>query len=114
MATQATDSGYQLGGDWTISGVVGQLGHLNFSLQKLAVGCRKTVQIDCGKIEAIDMDGMQLLHVWLELVKMRDMETQLFNLPDQMQQCIKQLGYGDYYKKNVEYYHEYTAKQSDE
>ncbi len=100
MPTKTTDSKHHLTGDWTISGVVGQLDSLQSSLQKLESGRKKNIHIDCGKIEAIDMSGLQLLHVWLELVKMRGMEAQLLNLPDHMHHNIHRLGLGQCFTDN--------------
>jgi anti-anti-sigma regulatory factor len=100
MATQTTESRHNLAGDWTISGVVGQLDSLSSSLDKLESAKKKRVHIDCGKIDAIDMSGLQLLHVWLELVKMRGMEADLVNLPADMQQNIRHLGLGQCFTDN--------------
>ena len=94
MATRTTGSKHHLSGDWTISGVVGQLDSLKSSLQQLESTKKKCVHIDCGKIEAIDMSGLQLLHVWMELAKMRGVKTELINLPDYMYQNINRLGLG--------------------
>ena len=94
MATRTTDRKHHLTGDWTITGVVGQIDSLQSSLTKLESARKKSVHIDCEKIEAIDMSGLQLLHVWLELVKIRGIEAQLLNLPDHMHQDIHRLGLG--------------------
>lgn len=93
MAT-LRDSKHKLSGDWSISGVVNQLDSLSRSLQKLTSGRKKNIHIDCGNINSIDMSGLQLLHVWLELVKVRGVDAQLINLPDGMQQTIERLGLG--------------------
>lgn len=100
MATRTTDGNHHLSGDWTISGVVSQIDSLSQSLQKLASARNKRIHIDCEHIESIDMSGLQLLHVWMELVRMRGMETQLHNLPDGMRQTIKRLGLGHSFTDN--------------
>lgn len=100
MRTQTADSRHQLSGDWTISGVVNQVDSLSKSLEKLASASKKRIHIDCGRIDSIDMSGLQLLHVWMELVKMRGIETELLNMPDGMQQTIKRLGFGHSFTDN--------------
>ncbi len=92
MANRTSDSNHYLSGDWTISGVVDQCEKLSRSLQNLRADNKSKLQIDCGKINNIDMSGLQLLRVWMELVRMHGVETQLFNLPDDMLQTIQRLG----------------------
>jgi anti-anti-sigma regulatory factor len=100
MATKSKNSEHHLSGDWTISGVVTQVDLLSQSLEKLTSTSKKRVRIDCGKINAIDMSGLQLLHVWMELVKMRGVEAQLLNLPEDMQHTIHRLGLGHSFTDN--------------
>lgn len=100
MATRTTDGNHNLSGDWTISGVASQVSSLSEYLQKLASARNKRIHIDCGSIESIDMSGLQLLHVWMELVKMRGVETRLHNLPDGMLLTIERLGLGHSFTDN--------------
>lgn len=100
MTTRTTDTKHFLSGDWTITGVVSQVGLLSHSLQKLASGRKKRIHIDCGKINSIDMSGLQLLHVWMELVKMRGVDAQLLNMPADMQHTIRRLGLGHSFTDN--------------
>jgi len=100
MATKTTDNRHHLSGDWTIAGVANQVDSLSRSLQKLESARNKRIQIDCGRIESIDMSGLQLLHVWMELVKMGGIKTRLVNLPDSMQQSINRLGLGQCFTDN--------------
>ena len=100
MATRTTECNHQLSGDWTISGVVSQVNSLSQSLQKLESARNKRIHIDCGRIESIDMSGLQLLHVWMELVKMHGVKTELVNLPDSMQQSINRLGLSQSFTDN--------------
>ena len=86
MALQTTESEHNLSGDWTISGVVGQLDLLSSSLNTMESAGKKRVHIDCGKIFAIDMSGLQLLHAWMELAEMRGINAKLINLPDHLHQ----------------------------
>lgn len=100
MAKRISGSKHQLSGDWTISGVVDQVGLLSKSLQRLASAQKKCVCIDCGRIDSIDMSGLQLLHVWMECAKMCGVKAQLVNLPDSMQQTIQRLGLGCCFTNN--------------
>jgi anti-anti-sigma regulatory factor len=100
MTTRTTDTKHHLSGDWTISGVVDQCKQLSRSLKDLESGRKKRLHIDCGKINCIDMSGLQLLHVWMELVKMRGVEAELLNLPDDMQHIIQRLGLGQSFTDN--------------
>ena len=100
MAMRTTDGEQHLSGDWTISGVVSQIDPLSSYLGKLEVSRKKRIHIDCGRIDSIDMSGLQLLHVWMELVKMRGVEAQLLNLPDDMKQTINRLGLGQSFTDN--------------
>ena len=92
MATWATESKHYLTGDWTLTGVTKQLPRLTSYLEKLNSAHHKSVHIDCSKIEAIDMSGLQLLHVWVELIKVHGVEPTIVNPPDYVQKNIHRLG----------------------
>jgi len=94
MAKQTTESKHQLTGDWTISGVVKQVDALSHTLQKQEPGKNIKLHVDYAEIANIDMSGLQLLHVWMECAKMRGVNKQLVNLPDDMHQTIQRLGLG--------------------
>jgi len=100
MKTEVSDTRHQLSGDWTIAGVMNQIDSLSHYLQELASACKKRIHIDCERIEAIDMSGLQLLHVWMECVRMRGMEAQLLNLTDSMRQTIERLRLGHCFTDN--------------
>ena len=92
MATLATGSRHYLEGDWTLTGVTKQLGGLSSSLQKLKSANHKSVHIDCSKIEAIDLSGLDLLRVWVELLKIHGVEPNIVNPTDYVQNNIHRLG----------------------
>lgn len=92
MTAKMTVNKHHLSGDWTIAGVVTQVNSLSDSLQKMSTSRKKSIHIDCAMISTIDMSGLQLLHVWMELVKMRGVKAELVNLPDSMRQSIDRLG----------------------
>lgn len=100
MEIQTTDTKHQLTGDWTISGVAGQVDSLSKSLHNLASARKKRVHVDCGGIEAIDMSGLQLLHVWIECASVRGIQAKLVNLPEEMRQTIQRLGLGQCFSDN--------------
>ena len=94
-----THTKHQLSGNWTMSGIVGQLELLTDFLQKLVAVGKRCLHIDCGRIDSIDMSGLQLIHVWIELVKMRGVETRLVNLPENMRQVIRCMGLGQSFQE---------------
>ncbi len=100
MRIRKTDTKTELSGDWTISGVVGQVDSLSHSLIKLSSARNKKVHIDCGGIDAIDMSGLQLLHVWLECASARGIQAILINLPEEMLLTIDRLGLGQCFTDN--------------
>jgi anti-anti-sigma regulatory factor len=102
MIAEAAESRHQLTGDWTIAGVMNQMDSLSQYLHELAATCKKHVHIDCERIDVIDMSGLQLLHVWIECIRMRGMEAQLLNMPDSMRQSIQRLGLGNYFMDNCQ------------
>ena len=100
MAKSPTEVKHRVSGDWTISGVESQFGSLNETLQELAADHCKAMQVDCAGIDAIDMSGLQLLHLWMEYAKAQGVGVQLVNLPDCMQQTVHQLGLGPCFSGN--------------
>ena len=92
MATQTLESEHNLSGDWTISGVVGQLDLLFSSLDTLESAGKIRVHIDCGKIHAIDMSGVQLLNVWLQCCRWRGVEPTLINVPESVNHITLRTG----------------------
>jgi anti-anti-sigma regulatory factor len=94
MTTASSEIKHHLSGNWTITGVVAQLQSLSGYLQHLVSAGKKLLHIDCGSIDAIDLSGLQLLHVWMELVHLNGVKTHLVNLSDAMQATIRQFGLG--------------------
>jgi anti-anti-sigma regulatory factor len=100
MVTCTNGTGIKLSGHWNISGVVLQIESLS-TLHQLESGLEKLYNIDCSEISSVDISGLQLLHVWLQCVRLRGVKPELINLPEGMQQTIKQLGlencFADFY-----------------
>ena len=91
-STHTTESNHNLSGDWTISGIVGQLDLLSSSLNTLESAGKMRVHIDFVKINAIDMSGMQLLNVWLQCCKWRGVEPTLVNVPESFSHIMLRTG----------------------
>jgi len=82
-----------LQGDLTHSGVTHNIiNSLAVSLQKITSGSEKNIRIDCGKIRAADISGLQLLYVWMQCARIRGAEPELVNLPVGLQQALENMG----------------------
>jgi anti-anti-sigma regulatory factor len=92
MVTYTNGTEVKLSGHWDLSGVVLQIESLSALHQLEESGLEKLYNIDCSEISSVDMSGLQLLHVWLQCVRLRGVKPELINLPEGMQQTIKQLG----------------------
>lgn len=83
-----------LQGDLTHLGMSHSLIHsLAIFLQQIVSRGGKEISIDCGRILAADISGLQLLHVWLECAKSRGMKPELVNLPHSLQQAMQRVGF---------------------
>jgi anti-anti-sigma regulatory factor len=91
MASHANGTEIKLSGLWNLSGVVLQIESLS-TLHQLESDLEKLFRIDCSEIKIVDMSGLQLLHVWLHCLSLRGVRPELINLPEGMQQSIKQMG----------------------
>lgn len=79
-----------LQGDVTLSGMTrNHIDALTDSLQKMGSIEGKDVCIDCGRVRSSDIDGIQLLGVWIQCARFMGVKTKLVNLPDSMQQAMK-------------------------
>lgn len=96
MSNQHNEPGVKLSGCWNLSGVVLQIESLS-TLQWLESGLVKLIRIDCSEISSIDMSGLQLLHVWMQCVRLRGVKPELVNLPEDLQHTIKRLGFEKYF-----------------
>lgn len=81
-----------LSGDWTICGISRQVEILmNYPFMQ-GVGNGEVITVDCGKIEGIDINGLQLLFVWLHCIRLHGMSPRLENIPSWMMSSIERLG----------------------
>ena len=79
-----------LQGDLTHSGVTRSIiNSLAVFLQQIATRGGKDIRIDCGKILAADISGLQLLYIWMECARFKGVEPKLVNLPDSLQQAMQ-------------------------
>ena len=91
MAIRMTDTAACLEGDWTITGLTGNLDSMALSLQQIEPGSEKDLQIDCGQIAEADISGLQLLNVWLQCARFRGVKPILVNVPQKLQLAMKVL-----------------------
>jgi ABC-type transporter Mla MlaB component len=81
-----------LQGDLTRSGMTrNNIGALSDSLQQLESRHGKNVHIDCRMVRSCDICGIQLLDVWMQCASFMGIEAKLVNLPDNMQQAMKEV-----------------------
>ena len=80
-----------LGGDWTLHGTPRKMDSLSSSLQLIESVSDNYLHIDCGQISRIDPDGLQLLNVWLECIRIRGAKPRLVNVPETLKPWVSHL-----------------------
>ena len=81
-----------LHGDLTYTGVTHtSIDSLTVSLQQIGFGDDKHIRVDCGRLRAADISGLQLLYVWMQCARFRGVEPELVNLPDSLQQVMQKM-----------------------
>jgi len=79
-----------LQGDWTYSGMThGNVRTLADSLGEIEASGWDKIHIDCGNVSSFDIDGLQLLEVWMQCARYMGVETELVNMPDSFKQAVK-------------------------
>jgi len=82
-----------LQGDLTHSGVTHNIvTSLAVSLHKMSSGSEKTFHIDCGEVHTADINGLQLLYVWMQCARINGVEPVLVNLSRSLRQAMKRMG----------------------
>lgn len=82
-------------GNLAFSGMThGSIDSLVHSLQQIEFGGEKNIRIDCGSIRTVDINGLQLLYVWMQCVRFMGVEPELVNLTDSLRQTLKRMGLG--------------------
>jgi ABC-type transporter Mla MlaB component len=92
MAIRMAGNNAFLDGDWTLHGTPHKMDSLSSSLQLIeSVDSDNYIHIDCGQISRIDTDGLQLLNVWLECVRIRGAKPRLVNVPERLKPWVSHL-----------------------
>jgi ABC-type transporter Mla MlaB component len=87
------ESAAYLQGDWTFSGITSNgIELLADSLQQLESRCSNYIHIDCGRVRAVDIGGLQLLGVWMQCARIRGVVPVLTNLPTSLQEAMQGVG----------------------
>lgn len=87
---QETEISTRFSGDWTIAGIGERMRSLlDFSSQQTDTVLQGiVVNIDCSGIEKIDVNGLQLLYVWLHCMKMKGFRTRFVNMSTVMREMV--------------------------
>lgn len=84
-----------LQGDLTHDGVTDNIiNSLAVSLLKIETAGEKKISIDCRKVHSADINGLQLLYVWMQCARFRGVEPRLINLTQSLQQIMRRMGLG--------------------
>ena len=95
MACSSEGTVAHLQGDLTHSGVSSSIiNSLAISLHQIASGGEKSFRIDCRKVHAVDLSGLQLLYVWMQCARIRGIEPELVNVPVRLQNGMMRTGLG--------------------
>jgi len=72
-------------GDWTMKKLSkDKIDSLAFALQQIESGGGRALHVDCRHVSATDPSGLQLLHVWMQCARLRGIEPELINVPDNL------------------------------
>ncbi len=89
-------------GDLTLSGVTcGSIDSMAKSLQQIEYSGEKNIRIDCISIRAADISGLQLLYVWMQCARFSGVESELVNLPVNLQRTIKNMDVGHCFPSGI-------------
>jgi len=61
-------------------------------LRQIESSGRNNINIDCGKVRAVDTNGLQLLNVWVECARLNGVEPELVNIPNNLQLALQRTG----------------------
>lgn len=88
MTVRMAGSEAHLIGDWTLSGLAGNIDSLALSLHQIELGRDKNLQINCGQMKKADRNGLELLNVWMQCARFRGVEPVLINVPEGLSQSM--------------------------
>jgi ABC-type transporter Mla MlaB component len=101
MTICLADNDLHLQGDLTDSGLNRDcIDSLSGSLQRIESVGKKVIRVDCGRVRAVDVKGLQLLYVWMQCAKIRGAESKLVNLSKKLKQTIQTLGFWHCFSSN--------------
>jgi anti-anti-sigma regulatory factor len=90
-----------LQGDLTHSGATRNIiNSLAVTLNQVTSGSEKNIRIDCTKIRAADISGLQLLYVWMQCARFSGVEPELVNISDSLQHTLLKTGLGHCFAGN--------------
>ena len=91
MSIRMTGTEAQLEGDWTLTGLTCNLDSIALSLQQLEPKNGENLRVDCGRIKEADMNGLQLLNVWMLCARFRGVKPTLVNVPERLRHTMQVL-----------------------
>ena len=63
------------------------------ALHKIVSGGDKNININCESIRTADISGLELLYVWMQCARFREVEPALVNLSDSLRQAMQRMGF---------------------
>ena len=76
--------------DWTFAEVASSnIDSLAASLEQIGSGSEKNLRIDFEQMNEFDASGLQLLYIWLQCFRIRGVEPELINIPENMQKTFQ-------------------------
>lgn len=91
MTILISDTEARLEGDWTLTGVTSNIDSVALSLHQLEPGSKRSLRVDCGQMQETDINGLQLLNVWIQCARFRGVEPKLINVPKRLQHAMQVL-----------------------
>ena len=92
-----SDTVVHLEGKWILTEMTcSNIDALAGSFEKIGFGREKNLRIDCGMINEVDANGVQLLNIWLQCLRFQGVEPELINVPGNLQETFQKItGKGD-------------------
>lgn len=79
-----------LNGDLTYSGMTqSSIELLASSLEQIESGGGNSIRIDCKMVSDVDINGLQLLDVWMQCARFMGVEPVLVNMPNSLKRALK-------------------------
>lgn len=73
----------RLQGDLTLTGMTcSTIGSLVAALEHMDFEAGRNIRIDCEMVNNFDIDGLHLLHVWMECLRFKGIEPELVNVSE--------------------------------